>query len=355
MHCLIHIGVHKTGSTAFQLAMSRSRWQLREIGLLYPAKPYLQFDKFVCHHGLAERMVGQQFDGIYDEYTGLSAEELEQAIEDGKPHYIVLSSEVFSIPFAGRAENDPLIKLLLRRGCSISVVAMIRPQVGLLHSSYMEGVMSFFNYVKFREYMTIAVKLPFFKYSSRLSPWTSSQKISFVAVPYSKVLKHHKLTETILKAGGIPEKIIDAAHFSKTERINQNPGAMTIGACRYFIPHLHQLQFDPLRDKLKAFVFEEAERRGWTDVPYQGYTKPDVDYVRKRFQQGNSEFAQRYWGRKWSEVFGISSRPTWQSNEVDLETISAAVRKEFDSFQQTIEAHLMMMRKEIPGICPDRS
>ncbi len=350
MHCLIHIGVHKTGSTAFQIAMSRFRWQLGELGLLYPAEPFLEFDKFVCHHGLAGKVIGQPLDQVPAEYIGPNIEQLEQAIDESNPNYIVLSSEEFSTPFAGRAEDDPLIKMLLRRGCSISVVAMIRPQVELLQSSYIEGVMAFFNYVKFKEYLALAIAQPFFNYSRRLSPWTSSSKFSFVAVPYTKALQHQRLAETILRAGGIPDEIINAAGVSTSGGVNPNPGAMTVAAVRYLVPNLPRLQFDPLRDRLKGFVFEEAERRGWLAVPYRGYSKSDVDHVRKHFQKSNSGFAKRHWGEKWSDVFGVGARSEWKSNELDLETISDSVREELESFGKAIEAHLATMRAEVPEV-----
>src|ERR1700748_1157963 len=109
MHCLVHIGVHKTGSTSFQLAMSRFRWQFSEIGLLYPAQPWLDFDKFVCHHGLAAQVTGRRLDWIPAEYMGPTLEELELAIDDHRPNYIVLSSEEFSQSFARRADENDLI------------------------------------------------------------------------------------------------------------------------------------------------------------------------------------------------------------------------------------------------------
>jgi hypothetical protein len=105
-----------------------------------------------------------------------------------------------------------------------------------------------------------------------------------------------------------------------------------------------------LRDRLKGFVFEEAERRGWLAVPYRGYSKSDVDYVRKKFQKGNSGFAKRHWGKKWSDVFGVGARSEWKSNELDLETISASVREELESFRKAIEACLATMRAEVPEV-----
>src|SRR5580704_11848393 len=102
MRCLIHIGVHKTGSTAFQITMSRFRWQFGEAGLLYPAASFTDYDKFVCHHGVASELIGQQLDSIPAEYSGPDIDELRRVIDKRKPSYIVLSSEEFSKPFAAR-------------------------------------------------------------------------------------------------------------------------------------------------------------------------------------------------------------------------------------------------------------
>lgn len=334
--CLIHIGVHKTGSTSFQLSLSRVRQQLSDVGVLYPAQPDLLFDKFVAHHRIAATLTGQDFSSEAVEY-GPSLSELESAIRETEHDQLILSSESFSMPFSQNAEESPLVRMLLREGYKITVVALVRPQVELLQAAYVEGVTSFFNYISFAEYLEMAIHDPFFDYPKRLRPWTESGHLTFVAIPYNRKVRSQNLSEIILSAGGISVGS-DLIERLKPEHINQNPGALTIAAIRWFVPHLSELQFDPLRDELKAFILADARRLGWDQEPFHGHTAQTVRQIRGEFKKSNAKFALSSWGRKWSELFARERRKL-ECNEINLELADPELRRKFNAFRLRVQAH----------------
>jgi hypothetical protein len=342
MHCVLHIGLHKTGSTSVQLTLSRAREHLDKIGLLYPAKPQQDYSKFVSHHGLAAQISGYDPGGIPAEYMGPTLSELTKQIDARRPEYLILSSETFSTPFEGRAEDSQLIRALLRRETSIAVVVMIRPQTEMIEASYVEGVMSFYNYVPFGEYLRAAITEPFFDYRKRLQAWIGSYKMKFVPLPYGFGVPRNRLTHAILEAGGIPRSITRT--LPDTCQVNQNPGAMTIAAMRALVPHMWRLQNDPVRDDLKAFVLAEAEARGWISDRFSGYLPSDMGMVEDRFARLNDEFAKELWNRRWEDVFP-SNGETRRRNEIDLTTAPPELLEEFGDFRRKVEDYLATIRQ----------
>jgi hypothetical protein len=337
--CVLHIGVHRTGTTSYQLTMSRARASLLAAGILYPAEPGAPLDKFIAHHGLAGQLTGDPLTTTPAEYRGPTLAQLEAEIDATKPSYLVLSSEAFSMGSKGNVDDSELIKLLVRKGFDITAVAVIRPQVEMLQSAYVEGVMSFFNYIKFLEYIRAAIVDPFFDYSKRLVAWTQSKSVSFVAIPYVNAVDQENLAHAILRGGGIPAKVVEASAIPRPERLHANPGALTVAAMRWLVPHLYKFQFSSFRDDLREFALQEADRRGWMQTPYQGYTNTAAKIVHDRYGKTNSEFSRKHWNKEWTEIFPQDLKRKRVSNEVDFDTISPSLRLEFEDFRKKLTDH----------------
>ncbi len=333
MHCVIHIGTHKTGSTSIQLALSRARASLASQGILYPAQPGLRFTKFVCHHRLASQLNGLGTFFIDDAWLGPNLSELQQAIEEATPEYLVLSSEAFSDTSKERdIENSPLMRLLQSRCESVRVVCAVRPQAEFLQSAYIEEVKNFSYFGSFAEFRQNALTMRALDHGKNLAPWLNRRMFGFSAVPFNKSIDPSRLPQVILIAGGIPESVVEAAGIPASERINANPGAMTIAALRRAIPMIFELQKDPQRDSVKQWFYQEAEARGWTETPFHSYTAADIEGVAEHFRERNSQFAMAQWGKDWDEVFENPAFRSRMPTEVDLDKASPEVLSELDDF-----------------------
>ena len=98
----LHIGTHKTGTTALQQTLAENREQLVQQGFLYPQAGWHQF----AQHFLAFEKKGQVNTGMSAEVEGVW-EALREEIENFAGEAVILSSEEFSTlpdPSALRAE-----------------------------------------------------------------------------------------------------------------------------------------------------------------------------------------------------------------------------------------------------------
>jgi hypothetical protein len=127
-HLILHIGRHKTGTTALQYCFSCNEGPLAAAEIYYPRTGI----DWVAHHRIAARISGQtdpSFDPAEDD---LLSELLDEIRNCGKQH-ILVSSEGFQ-------SCDPAIVKRAFQNFSISVVVYIRDQLSYLQSSYLQSI-----------------------------------------------------------------------------------------------------------------------------------------------------------------------------------------------------------------------
>ena len=131
---VLHIGTHKTGSTAVQEAFAANRRLLRRHGVVYPSVTF----GISGHHGLAalwNRSLRQ-----YDPRGGAEAawRSLGRRYA-GEPGVLVLSSEELSrVHGPGRVEYG-FVRDALSGFERVDVLCLVRDQVSFLQSSYLEN------------------------------------------------------------------------------------------------------------------------------------------------------------------------------------------------------------------------
>jgi hypothetical protein len=126
---LIHIGPHKTGSTAIQVAMHESRDALAAHGVMYPKGGYRP-RKAGWALGLPSRPAGVPVPPI-EHWTALV-----EAVRDTELPRVCVSNESF-----GRAEDEQVARIVQDLGgADVHVVAVARPLAGLFPSLWQERV-----------------------------------------------------------------------------------------------------------------------------------------------------------------------------------------------------------------------
>jgi hypothetical protein len=125
---LLHIGVHKTGSTALQAALAAARPELRELGVLYPGASD-------AHHNAAWAVTGRAF-GFGEEAQQPQPRQwrsLSRRVRRHKGRAIV-SSEFF-----GRMHPDNIRTVVAGLGGDrVHVLLAVRPLAELLPSSWQQ-------------------------------------------------------------------------------------------------------------------------------------------------------------------------------------------------------------------------
>jgi hypothetical protein len=128
--CFVHVGLHKTGSTAIQRLLSRAGPQLTGRGLFYPSAG--RFKEFTGHHNIAWEVT---HDRRYDRKLGSIAELLAEIVD--VPQDVILSSEDFEGVVGHPDEMCGFVRDLRRVGFDGTAVMYVREQVDVLASLYL--------------------------------------------------------------------------------------------------------------------------------------------------------------------------------------------------------------------------
>ena len=133
MKVVLHIGTHKTGSSAIQHVLSENRQRLSRHGYLYPKTGSGQRG----HHDIAWA-IRSATGGRTPRTAGNGVlDRLREQVEGSKHHTTIISSEEFE--FANRPEHLALIKRLFGKA-EVKVVVYLRRQDKLLLSEYNQHV-----------------------------------------------------------------------------------------------------------------------------------------------------------------------------------------------------------------------
>lgn len=147
----LHIGTHKTGSTALQVYLTHNRSTLRKSGVLYPDIGTPEFSRFGQHLIAWSYFENQDYLPFFkgnrlhrEELKGLKlAEQIRSVSSDTSIHTIILSSEEFSIlnPIEVKALANEL------EDFDVWVIIYFRRQDKYLEASYGTSVL-YGNYKK---------------------------------------------------------------------------------------------------------------------------------------------------------------------------------------------------------------
>ncbi|HEY5341629.1 MAG TPA: hypothetical protein VIK27_11425 [Candidatus Aquilonibacter sp.] len=148
-YCVLHIGTHKTGSTALQMFLKHNRAVLQAYGVMIPAQGY-EPGVQIGHHRLASELMRE------DDPQPL-LDELRDALASSRAPLAVLSSEEF-VTLAARPERlARLAETLEASGRAIRVVVYLRPQAAWAESLYGERLRQRSRPPRFAQYVAATV------------------------------------------------------------------------------------------------------------------------------------------------------------------------------------------------------
>jgi hypothetical protein len=128
--CFIHIGTHKTGTTAIQQLLWRNRSRLQQRGYSYPQAGRLE--GLPGQHNLAWQISGDH--RFQDDYGTI--DDLIREVKNSSGD-IILSSEDFECSLYNSRKFSGFISLLQSNGFSITVILYLRNQIDYLPRIYL--------------------------------------------------------------------------------------------------------------------------------------------------------------------------------------------------------------------------
>ena len=128
----LHVGTHKTGTTALQNFLTVNRRTLLDNGILVPVSG--QIDNAGGHHNIAWELNG---DARYKKKHG-TLSDLCSEISRSTCHTVVVSSEDFEYLYDSPDVLHDLNRRLSEVGCTVKVLIMLRPLRQYVPSLYAE-------------------------------------------------------------------------------------------------------------------------------------------------------------------------------------------------------------------------
>ena len=341
-HCILHIGIPKTGSKSIQQTLYMNRDRLAEAGILYQTTLDPE-DGTVAHHKLGANLRGS---AKQNRLTGITLSEFGEILRTTSADIVVISSESLSNPHLNAERVQRLAQLITGNGFIPTAVAYIRPQPSLANSEYGQAVKSFTFDGSFADFIETRNHRSW-RMDERLAPWSDESKIQFIAVPFTPENTGIDIAAKMLKRAGIPPARVDAVHLEPAGSLNEAPGPVAVAAFRMLSRRPEFCRFKDEASSRRA-AREEATRRGWFRDRFVGLDDPRAARIRARFEKENEAFARRFFDRPWHTVFAADYERHWEPNEIDLGAIPPEVKPALDDFVATLAANLSAPHSAAP-------
>ena len=291
---VLHIGMHKTGSTAIQKRLEANA-------------------ELLDRHGIS-------FDDNSKNQLKSAAKKRDfkpwsQKLKRARKHNntLLISNEVLSHLLApepnqpGACLGSWLTEAFLNEGCSVTLIAFIRDQPSYLNSQYTQHVKKFGLDCDFETYARRMMEHT--KARGECDPWRL----------FGWILNDPRLTAHLLPYGGrkAADPFQQLLHIIGTasttpwrdiQRVNEQPGRLAV-ATALEVLHRRARQGRPLsgrRERKRAFLKLQAaaKRYGWPKERYNGLTPSLYSEIRAHYRSGNDAFAQQVWGEAdWATLF----------------------------------------------------
>lgn len=291
----IHAGAPKTATTFIQRGLFSNTALLADKGVYLPITGRLEYEpKAVSHHHLGWALIHpERYEGSTRGWEALG-EELSRVDEP----VAILSSEAFS-RVARNPERAHLLADVARKLCgSVTIVYFVRNQLSLMNSLYGQRIKSLRMVENFAYH---SVVYPTFNYETLLRPWYTSAKLDFIAVPFTGSRDVDPL-RALLDAAGVD--LEGAALVHDKDDVNASLGPVGIEAARLLGSYLRGIYPDFNADedaakKLYRASSSRAQKNGWCDVPFWGWTPATAARHVERVAASNNRFARAVWGKDW--------------------------------------------------------
>lgn len=292
----LHVGIHKTASTAIQHRLQAQQALLAEAGLWMPRRRR--------QHMVLVRALRQ---GHFEPWANL----LDQAAERGcQP---LISAEVLSLDLARPLiAHDPespsrlswLRQHLQQCGVRLAVVAFVRDQPAYLNSRYTQLIKRLY-FAK-----------PFEGYVEGVLSGRQGESCCDYRQLFAEALEDPAIEATFLPFpgnGSDPStRLLAALGHSISlpplpqETANSQPGWRTVWLARWMARRLRrhhpEIWRQPkLRRRLRRRLDRLAQQQGWPAEPFVGLAPALQQRIETHYAASNDWFAQRAWGCSWRD------------------------------------------------------
>lgn len=329
-HCILHIGGHKTGSSAIQQLFMEHESQLASRGVLYP----LRGKTTGTQRNLFYEMAGnKQFDPEQPTWAWL-----EESLRKTDCDILVLSSEIFStLPKHSRMPAK-IERFFRKLDFSVQVVAYVRPQHELVNSMYAQRLRLLNSDQSFARWAPRELSHRLYHYESLFQPWDRSGRFFLTVLPYAGPAKEYGALQDFIANCGLQGRLDDSELAKRRDRRNVTPGPKTIEALRRLAAGGGRRKYRKKLRDLRNYVIGQSSTRGWNEDAFNGVSDRMRARIVKRFQRENRSLSQQYFLKGWKATFSQELREPLVVNEFDRKTASKQDEQELAEFVEEVKA-----------------
>ena len=306
--CYIHIGPHKTGTTAIQSFLQGNRAELLRHGYFVPESGNVNGG----HHPLARQLCGAE---VPPQHRHAAAKFVE-ALAGVRCEGIVISSEVLEALLRKKKYAHTFFNRIRDLNLEPKLVVFPRNQPQLMNSRYVEVVKGFQRSEPFEIFVSGEVHQAVFGYSYFIALATEFQA-QLIARPFTGRIIAKSVVADFLQAIGL-----DSCRFPNIEtRRNQAAGPFTVSVARDVSRSiadsgrgLTEVQARRCKRKLTSYLQE----KGLADTGYCGLNNALARQIEEVWLQDNDLFARQVWQKSWQEVFAKDAGNEFTPNDFDI-------------------------------------
>jgi hypothetical protein len=287
---VLHAGTHATGWLVTQRQLVSWRASLDGAGVrLHPGD---NADTWLSHtHNLARASV-----------PAAVATAAESAVRD-QARMLMLSSEKLEDALRDAGQLANLAAFAVRYEMPLTIVVVVRDQLGCLNELYCERVVRLQMARAFSVFADDPSPSERFDYSTAFRRVIEHPDIDLVAVPYRE-LRPGAEARAVLTAAGLDAD--EAAALPAEESPRRLPGPYHVAAARLLFKRLWRLGISAKAPRSQiteaaAELERHALAAGWDTVPYWGWDPTSRAAAVARYHAGNDALAQAVWGRDWGD------------------------------------------------------
>ncbi|WP_179698825.1 hypothetical protein [Methylobacterium sp.] len=332
---IVHIGMPRTGSTAFQEVLARLRPRLASVGICYPnlAPPGAPGSDDVNHYRLGQALDRRR--GAAERHEALAR--LDAILATTPANTVVLSYEDFSVQRPLWRVPEILSDLFARRGFALEAALVVKPQGEQLASAYALRAQVVAEGRTFRGFLRSEGASGRYDYAARLEPWLRAAAGRVTALPYRDRRSDAPLLARLVDGLGLGARLAPLLGPADLEyRTNRSSGPVAVEASRrlYRLGVHRQVTGHP---RLLGHVLDEwAWARGLDAERFRGDAPDGLARVAARYAAANARFAAACWGQSWDAV--IDPAPAAPPNELAAGPIAPETEAAVDALVRAATA-----------------
>ena len=316
--CYIHVGPHKTGTSAIQWFLKENRAELLKLGYLVPNSRTPDG----AHRPLARKLCGQT---LPDHLQSATAEFV-RLLHHAPSRAVIISTEALDGLLRKTHYARAFFSRIRELELEPKLVLFPRNQSQSINSRYAQMLGGFSLSEPFERFAQGEAQRPTLSYSPVLQ-MADNYNLELIARPFTTATIVGGAVPAFLQAIGIDPALFHGTNVSR----NQTVGPFTVSVARR-VSHAmadagKKIRWRRQAVRCKRELRTYLQKQGLADTGYCGLTTALAAQIEAAYRPGNDAFARQVWRRSWEEIFAGEVGREFVPNDFDMRKPDASTER----------------------------